>query len=152
MIIDDKLIECKHCGSQLCYGNKSGDVTIFICLTCGYTTNSHMTKDSELYKNQMEVMPELYKEISFVDNEGLVWLPNFFKEPGLGMVYMEGTNKDNCKWVGVKEKEIPKGEQHKYPNPHKKGTFYTHKPDMSTKKEFDKNKYIKAYYYVSSRT
>ncbi len=148
MIINDKLVECKHCGSQLCYENQIGETIIWVCITCGYTTNSHMTEDSELYKNQLEVLPELYKELAYIDDNKLVWLPNFCKEPGQGMIYMEGTNKDNCKWVAVKEKEIPKEEQHKYPNPHNKGTFYTHKPDMSTKKEFETNKYIEAYYYV----
>ncbi len=148
MINEDKIIDCPHCNSQLCYENQQGEVKIWVCLTCGFTANSQMKEGSEYYEKQIEFLPELYKELIFIDEDKIVWLPNYVHIRGSGMIYVDGTSPENCKWVAVKETEIPEEDRHRYPIPSKKGEFYTHKPDMSTKMEFEMNQYVNAYFYI----
>ena len=38
-----------------------------MCYGCGFTTNTLMTKDSEFLEEQLEVLPEIYKDLVLVD-------------------------------------------------------------------------------------
>ena len=72
----DNLIICKHCGSDACYVVENGpDIKTYSCFGCGFTTNSFMKEGEEFYKQQLEVLPELYKDVIFKDDEGLMWMP-----------------------------------------------------------------------------
>ncbi len=147
-VINDDLTECKHCGSELCYKNEYGDVTVWMCLTCGFTTSSNLIEGSEFYKAQYEKLPEIYKILAFTDDEEKVWIPNYVNEKGKGIIFLEGTDPENVKWVGVKDQIIKEEERKNHPIFGKIGEFHTHKPNMNTKREFGINAYIEAYYYI----
>ena len=55
----DKLTICKCCGSNACYESEfttqEGPVKTWLCMTCGFTTNTTMTKDSETLKKKLEL-------------------------------------------------------------------------------------------------
>ena len=47
----DKLTICKCCGSDACYESEftteEGPINTWLCMTCGFTSNTTMTEDSE---------------------------------------------------------------------------------------------------------
>ena len=50
----DKLVTCKCCGSNACYESEfttqEGKIKTWLCMTCGFTTNTTMTNDSDSLK------------------------------------------------------------------------------------------------------
>jgi len=147
-INNDKMVECAHCGSKLCYERKEGEVQVKLCLTCGFQTNEYMHKDGDLVKSQTENLPEIYKVLMHEDKDGMIWMPSFVKVNKIGMIFIQGTSKDDYKWAAVKDTPIPMKDKKKYPIPGKKKEYYTHKSDMKTLKVFEPDEYIKAYFYL----
>ena len=150
----DKLTICKCCGSDACYesefNTQEGKIQTWLCMTCGFTTNSTMTKDSEALKQTLELTAELIKDLR-QDHEPpgggemLAWFPTVITMPNKGMIFpkpikgsttFKGTIDWN--WTVVKAISIPKEEQEKYPDPTNPGTFYKHKMDMKNPYKFDK--------------
>jgi len=57
----DEIIDCPKSGGDLCYRIEvNKEITNYYSLSCGFWTNSLMTPDQDFYKEQMEVLPELY--------------------------------------------------------------------------------------------
>lgn len=135
----DQFEECRVCGSKLCY-HQNYDVTTFskTCFSCGMSTHSHMKEGGEADRRALETTPELYKDIRRVDHEGLVWYPATITLPEKGMVFLDGTNKNDIGWASVQMTPIQKSERSKFP----KGQ--THKMDMSTYKKFGKDEFTEA--------
>jgi hypothetical protein len=138
----DEIINCPKSGGDLCYKIQiNEDIINYFSLSCGFWTNSLMKIGTEFYEEQMSVLPELYKAISWLDpSTELVWIPNTINEPILGMVFAEGNSADNWSWASVRTRELTAEEQ--------KETGLTHKPDMTTKKNFEERDYIEALSYI----
>ena len=141
--IGDKLITCKCCGSDACYESEftsqEGPIKTWLCMTCGFTTNSTMTEDSEGLKQTLELTADLIKDLR-QDHDGLAWFPTAITMPNKGMVFPEpvkGTENEWL-WTVVKAIPIPEEEQDKYPDPTNPGTFYKNKMDMKNLKRFEK--------------
>ena len=127
----DNLTICARCGSDACYTTEVNDkIKTYSCFGCGFITNTLMTRDSEFLNEQMESLPDLYKELMGEDENGLVWMPNTVNVPSQGMVFADGTNGSNWKWGAVLPDES--GE----------------KMDMSTIKHFEERDYIEALDYI----
>jgi hypothetical protein len=111
----DEIIQCPKSGGDLCYKIEvSKDITNFYSLSCGYWTNTLMKPNTDFYKEQFELLPEIYKDLAWTDEKtGLVWLPNSVNVEG-GMVFAEGTSKNSWKWAAVKSSELSEGDQEKY--------------------------------------
>ena len=140
----DEIIDCPKSGGDLCYKTEiNKDITNYMSLSCGFWTNSLMKEGSEFYKEQVEVLPELYKDLAWEDPKtGLVWLPNVINNPELGMVFASGTSKDEWMWGAVKAIEIEdKEEKEKF-----KGQ--THRTYMSTIQHFKERDYMEALSYI----
>lgn len=137
----DEIIQCPKSGGDLCYRIEvSKEITNFYSLSCGYWSNTLMKPDSDFYKEQFELLPEIYKDLAWTDEEtGLVWLPNSVNIE-TGMVFAEGTSKESWKWAAVKATELNKEDQEKY----KAKT----KPDMTTIKRFNERDYMEALSYI----
>ena len=154
----DKLVICKCCGSNACYESeftlKDGKVTTWLCMTCGFTTNTTMTKDSESLKQTLELTAELIKDLR-QDHDDLAWFPTAITMPDKGMIFPEPVTMGELKfntetgektesefqdwrWTVVKAIPIPEEEQYKYPDPTNPGTFYKNKMHMKNVKRFDK--------------
>ena len=103
--MEDKLVVCSHCGSDACYEHKQQGITVLSCLSCGYTTNELMTEGSQLVTEIEEVMPELYKDIKFIDDQKRVWYPTVINIQDKGTVFVNGTDKDTWGWAGIKAVE-----------------------------------------------
>jgi hypothetical protein len=139
--MDDKLVICSHCGSDACWEHTQQRVKIWSCMGCGFTTNELMIDGSQLVTETEEVMPELYKDIKFVDNDKKVWYPTVINIEDKGTIFVNGTTKDNWGWAGIKAVETTDEEKEKL-----KGA--THKSDPKTLKMFDKKNFDEACHYV----
>ena len=145
----DKLVVCHCCGSDACYQSdfttQEGLLKTWLCMTCGFTTNSTMTKDSEALKQTLELTAELIKDLKQV-HEGLAWFPTAITMPDKGMVFPEPVKneKKDWQWTVVKAIPIPEEEQNKYPDPTNPGTFYKNKMDMKNLKRYGKLEFMDA--------
>ena len=140
----DKLTECKCCSSDACYESeftiKDGKINTWLCMTCGYTTNTTMTEDSEALKQTLELTAEMIKDLR-QDHDGLAWFPTAITMPDKGMIFPEPIKESKEKdwgWTVVKAIPIPNEDIEKYPDPRNPGTFYKHKMDMKNLKRFNK--------------
>ena len=138
----DEIINCPKSGGDLCYKVEvSKDITNYYSLSCGFWTNSLMKVDTDFYNEQMSILPELYKDLAWLDTETeLIWLPHTINEPTLGMVYASGANKDNWQWAAVKARELNDDEQEQFKT--------THKSDMTTIAYFPERDYMDALSYI----
>jgi hypothetical protein len=60
----DNLTICDRCGSDACYTQEvNNEIKLYHCYGCGFMANTAMKRDSEFFTQQMEVLPELYKEL-----------------------------------------------------------------------------------------
>jgi hypothetical protein len=140
---EDKLITCARCGSDACYETKEAyNLINRVCYGCGFMTHNFMKEDSEFLNEQLEVLPELYKDLTFVDDNGYHWIPSTVNLPDKGMVYINGTSKNNWKWTAVKAVPLLEEEKIKFPE----GS--THKMDMKNAKSFTERDYIEALDYI----
>jgi hypothetical protein len=145
----DKLIECSRCGSDAAYVIEVNEtIKNYQCYGCGFITNSLMKKDTKFFETQMELLPNLYKELMGEDEEGKIWIPSTVNIPEKGMVFANGNSAENWKWAAVCAVKIKEEERKKYPIPNKKGEYYEWKMDMDTLKEFDERDYLEALDYI----
>ena len=138
----DEIINCPKSGGDLCYKLEvSKEITSYYSLSCGFWTNTLMKEGSKFYNEQMEVLPELYKDLAWKDPETeLIWLPHTINDPTLGMVYAEGTSKDKWQWAAVKSVLLNEADQKEFKT--------THKPDMSTTSYYTERDYMDALSYI----
>ena len=88
----DELIQCTRCGSDACYRQEvTKDITLEMCYGCGFISNSLLKPDSKFLKEQMEVLPELYKSLLDEEEEtGKIWMPSTINVEEKGMVFADG--------------------------------------------------------------
>ena len=146
----EEIINCPKSGGDLCYKTQvTPDISNYMSLSCGFWTNSLMKEGEDFYEAQMQTLPELYKDLAWVDEKtGLTWIPNTINESKLGMVFANGKNALNWGWAAVKSIEIPEEDRHKHPIPGKSGEFMKHKMDMTNMKLFSERDYIEALDYI----
>ena len=138
----DQLVDCKRCGGNACYEQPVNEqVTTWLCWGCGFTTSTLMTDKSEVVTQAVETSPELYKDLMFRDQDGLTWLPSTLTLPAKGMVFVDGTDKDNWKWAGVKAVPLQEGDK-------KVSEDQTHKMDMKNVRHFDQRNFMDAAEYI----
>ena len=150
----DKLVTCKCCESNACYESefttKEGKINTWLCMTCGFTSNTTMTEDSESLKQTLELTAELIKDLR-QNHDGLAWFPTAITMPDKGMIFpepMKGTStlegKIDWGWTVVKAIPIPEEDQHKYPDATNPGIFYKNRMDMKNLKRYDKLAFMDA--------
>ena len=142
----DNLTTCNRCGSDACYIQEVNEqVKLHFCYGCGFQANSVMTRDSEFLQQQMETLPELYKELMGEDENGLIWMPSVVNIPDKGMVFADGTNSQNWRWAAVKATLMSEEEKTKFKE---KGKEYDYKMDMTTLTHFSERDFIEALSYI----
>jgi len=157
----DKLTDCPCCKSNACYESefktKEGNILTWLCMTCGFTSNTTMTENSEVLKQTEELTANLIKDLKQIHNN-LAWFPTAITMPEKGMIFPEpqtwakktiGSEKGEKEyqdwgWTVVKAIDILEEEQEKYPDPRNPGTFYKKRMDMRGKKRFMKLEFMDA--------
>jgi hypothetical protein len=139
----DTLKECSRCGSDACYSQEiNKEISIELCYGCGFQSNSVMVSGSEFLIEQMGLLPELHKELMDEEEDtGKIWMPTTINLEDKGMVFADGSSRNNWRWAGVKTVPIKDEEKEKYKN--KK-----FKPDMSTIKHFEERDFMEALSYI----
>ena len=143
----DNLVICDRCGSDACYKQEVNlDINLYWCYGCGFTSNTAMKTDSEFLKEQMEILPELYKSLMVEDEAGKIWMPSMVNIPDKGMVFADGTGSTNWRWAAVLATAVKEEEKEKFKL--KSGGYAEWKMDMSTIKHFNENDYMEALSYI----
>jgi hypothetical protein len=103
-MISEEIITCPKSGGDLCYKTQiNPEITTYLSLSCGFWTNSLMKDGEEFYEQQMQDLPELYKDLAWIDPKtNLVWIPNTINNQEKGMIFAYGPNKDNWGWGATK--------------------------------------------------
>jgi len=122
----EKLIDCPRCGSNACSEMSDGKITIWVCMGCGFTSNTTITDNNVI---QMEsTLPEIYKALKHKDESGKYWYPNSVMLDNKSMVFAEGTSINDWQWSAVQSKDG--------------------KADMTTKKEYPEREFMDALEYI----
>ena len=138
------MIDCPHCGGNACYEQQvSKEVSTHFCFGCGYSTSTLMLEGSKLLTDTLEASPELYKDLMFIDENKQVWFPATVTLPNKGMVFLDGTKKDNWRWAAVKSVEILEEERAKFTKDQ------THKMDMKNIQYFDQKDFMDALDHIN---
>ena len=118
----DDLKTCDRCGSDACYVQEVNEkIKNYQCYGCGFITNSLLVKDTEFFEEQMELLPNLYKELMGEDDDGKIWMPSTVNMPTKGMIFANGKSIENWKWAAVLAIPVKDEEKEKYPIPNKEG-------------------------------
>jgi hypothetical protein len=145
-MLKDNLTICSRCGSDACYEHNTGpEYSIYMCYGCGFTTNTLMKTNSEFLEEQIETLPELYKDLIYIDGEGKNWVPSTINIHDKGMVFANGKTTKDWKWAAVKVIELSEEEKEETFKTNKDAT---HKINMSTLKEFDERDFMEALSYI----
>lgn len=139
----DGLQTCPKCNSpESCYMLPINETkNSYNCLGCGFLTNDLLKEgdyDVEAYESEM---PELFKDIKYIDEEGRVWYPNVINLETKGTVFPNGSSKESWQWAGIKN--VPLTEEEKE-NPRFKGKQY--KSDSKTLENFGMDYFAAADY------
>ena len=87
--MDTNLIECPCCGSNACSKTTSLDGSdVYLCWTCGMTTNNLMEDGSNFEKENYEHTAEIIKDLKQV-HDNLAWYPKVINLQEKGMVFPE---------------------------------------------------------------
>jgi hypothetical protein len=142
----DNLTTCNRCGSDACYVQEvNQDVKLHFCYGCGFQANTAMKRDSEFLQQQMEILPELYKELMGEDENGTIWMPSVVNIPDKGMVFADGSNGQNWRWAAVKATLMSEKEKTKFKE---KGKEYDYKMDMTTITHYPERDFMEALSYI----
>jgi hypothetical protein len=145
----DNLVICKRCGSDACMETEPYDgIKSYHCMGCGFVTSTLMKEGEAFYEEQKEILPELYKDLFFTDDEGKIWMPSSVNVPDQGMIFANGTTADLWKWSAVKAVLVTEEEKEKYPIKSKPGAYYKYRMDMDTIQHFEEKDYMEALSYL----
>lgn len=139
----DELTICPKCGSDGCYKTQINETAYsYFDWGCGYYTNDLMKVGEFDFDSFEESLPELYKDVKWIDSENRVWYPAAINIPSLGTLFLNGKQKEEVSWCVIKVVPLTKKEKKE---PRFKGLKY--KSDPSTFKNFG-NDFIEAADYL----
>ena len=142
-MIKDEMILCPKCGCDGCYKTPINEtLSNYFCWGCGYQTNDLMKEGEFDFEKFEEVLPELYKDAKYKDEEGRVWYPAVINIEDKGTIWLNGKSVDIAEWSAIKV--IPLTEEEKQ-QPKYKGLTY--KSDAKSLKGFG-NDFIEACDYI----
>ncbi len=143
----DKLVEGPF-GSNACYEQsfeqQGQEIKTWLCFGSGFTTSTLMTEGSKVVNDLLETSPELYKDLLYTDNNKRVWAPATISIPEKGMVFLDGTNKEQWQWSAVKAVTITEEDRKNKQFPKDQ----THKMDMKNLKQFAQNDFMTALEHI----
>lgn len=140
----DNLTICPCCGSDACYQSKVGEIDTWLCMTCGYASNSQMTEGGEFEQAVYESTAQLIKDLRQVHGN-LAWYPTVINLQEKGMIFPEWNKRvKDWYWAAVRAVPVLKGEKEKYPDPHNPGEFYKFRMDMKNIRHYSKLEFMDA--------
>lgn len=115
-MIKDEMAICPKCGCDGCYKTPINETKFnYFCWGCGFQTSDLMKEGEFDFTAFEETLPELYKDVKYVDEESRVWYPISLNFPDKGTVFLNGKSAEDTFWSAIKvvplteeEKEQPK--------------------------------------------
>jgi len=145
-------IKCPHCGEDHCFEESQTldgqEVISYMCVSCGYTSTTLNEEGSSLISGYEETTAELIKELRWVDSNNKVWYPLVLNFPSFGIIFPDGTSKDDWCWMAAPAVDIPVEDQKKYPIPGQKDAYYTRRVDMEKGLRFDNKEFYNACKFI----
>lgn len=139
----DKLDICPKCGCDGCYITPINETkSNYFCWGCGFQTNDLMVEGEFNFTEYEETLPELYKDVKYVDSQKRVWYPISINLPDRGTVFLNGKSKEEVQWSAIKAVLLTEEERKQ---PKYKNLFY--KSDAKSLKYFG-NDFIEACDYI----
>lgn len=139
----DQLSICPKCECDGCYITPVNETkNNYFCWGCGFQTNDLMKEGEFDFTAYEELLPELYKDVKYVDGEKRVWYPIVINVEDTGTVFLNGKVKEEVEWSAIKS--IPLTEEEKQQPKYKNKT---HKSDPKSLKSFG-NDFIEAVDYL----
>jgi len=124
-------ITCPVDGLGNCFHERLEEGDAYMSFDCGYASNEHYKIGSEAIENVLRDAPQLITDLAVEDEaRGIVWIPSVIQIPEKGIVFPDGTSKDQWGYRFAPEIEIPEEEQQKWPIEGQDGKFYTNRLDM----------------------
>jgi hypothetical protein len=108
----DNLTTCPKCKApESCYIQDINETKkAYNCFNCGFFANDMMIEGDFDFASFEETMPELYKDIKYIDEQKRVWYPNVINTPEKGVVFVNGKSKDDWQWASIKSMPLTKKE------------------------------------------
>jgi len=129
---ESKKITCPICKSSDCFEEENESGQSWLCINCGYTTNTKLTKDTTELKNS----PVMIQNRAFWDDEKkLYWILSVINLPSKGIVFPEEVG-DDITWNYLPLVDIPAEEQFKYPIAGSESKFYTKRLDVDKMEKY----------------
>ena len=143
----DQLVEGPF-GSNACYEQtfeqQGQQIKTWLCFGSGFTTSTLMTEGSKVVNDLLETSPELYKDLLHIDKDKRVWAPATITLPEKGMVFLDGSSKEQWQWAAVRAIPITEEDRKVKQFP----SDQTHKMDMKNLKHFAQNNFMDALEYI----
>jgi hypothetical protein len=117
-------------------------------LSAGFQTSDLWKKGEFDFEELESTLPELYKVIKQVDDEGRVWYPIVNNLEEKGIVFVIGTSKEDWEWAGSLHTPVLEEEKERFKRPD--GTYAKFKNDPQTLKRFGRVGYINALSYIGA--
>jgi len=130
-----RTVECAVCGDNTALEEVDNGVTSWMCINCGFTSNTMYKKNSMTIRKVISTSPKLINDMKVFDKKRFVyWIPTVINMPTRGLIFPEGT-KSQIIWTYIPIVDIPEKEQKNYPiaNSNKN---YTQKLDPTQAKKF----------------
>ena len=139
----DQMAICPKCGCDGCYVTSINETkNNFYCWGCGFQTNDLMKEGEFNFEEYEETLPELYKDVKYVDSEKRVWYPISINIVDKGTVFLSGKSVEEVQWSAIKVVTLSEEEKKQ---PKYKGLIY--KSDAKSMKQFG-NDFIEACDYI----
>lgn len=144
----DKIITDPLTGAEEgCYARPINEKLFnYSSLGTGFQSCDLWKKGEFDFEELESTLPELYKAIKQVDDEGRVWYPSIINQEDKGIVFVIGTSKDDWEWAGSLHAPILDEEKDRFKKPD--GSYSKFKNDPKTLKRFGRAGYINALSYI----
>ena len=143
----ERNVVCNNCGSMRCFESYTEPRTheSYLCVQCGYMSLSLYKPGSDVLKNMLEKSADIVGLLQKEDKErDMVWLPAVLNMGDRGIIYPEGTDKNDWHWKYAKTKQLTEEERKDYPIPDKEGEFYKSILAVKSAKTYDRLDFISA--------
>mgnify|MGYP000013550938 FL=1 len=139
----DQLTTCRKCSSPLCYERHNDTLITWDCLQCGFTTNTLFIDNTEAVLSYESMLPSLFRDIKFIDNDSFVWYPSTVTKEGVGIIFPDGTSKVDWKWAFARHIPVTEAEKERFKKKDEEG-YHKFKTDMKNVIHFDQQYFSQA--------
>lgn len=138
----ETMTNCNRCGGNACLQQTQDNSTSWFCFGCGFSTATELVNTPEMVEEIQQTLPELYKDLMYIDSENRIWLPATITLPEVGIVFLDGDSVYNWGWSAALAVKIEEEEKHRFPEGQELKIDYVNKRFYGKKDFMDALEYI----------